>query len=253
MLTFTEAQFSAWMGPLLWPFVRVLALFSTLPLFSQRVVPMRLRVAFAGLIVVCAQGSLPPMPALALDHPGVLVVLLQQVLVGMTLGFAVRLVFTAVELAGELIGLQMGLNYATFFDPSSGAQATTTSRFLGATVAAVFISIDGHLATVAALVRSFETFPVGPEPLAFLRAMRPERWGGEIFMLGLWIALPVVAMLLFANLVLGVISRVAQQMNIFAIGFPVTLATGLLGLLVTLPLLQAPFTMALERMFSNWR
>ena len=83
--------------------------------------------------------------------------------------------------------------------------------------------------------------------------MQPQPWGAEIFRLGLWIALPLVAMLLFVNLVLGIISRVAQQMNIFAIGFPITLGVGLLGVLLTLPMMQAPFTMALERMLQHFR
>jgi flagellar biosynthetic protein FliR len=94
---------------------------------------------------------------------------------------------------------------------------------------------------------------VAGDPFAFLRAIEPQRWGAEIFRLGLWIALPLVAMLLFVNLVLGVISRVAQQMNVFAIGFPITLGVGLVGVLVTLPLMETPFTMALETMLAQFQ
>ncbi|MDQ2736861.1 MAG: flagellar biosynthetic protein FliR, partial [Pseudomonadota bacterium] len=108
----------------------------------------------------------------------------------------------------------------------------------------------GHLVVIGAVAQSFTAFPVSSEPFAFLRAVEPQRWGAEIFSTGLWIALPLVAMLLFTNLVLGIISRVAQQMNIFAIGFPITLGVGLLGVLLTLPMMQMPFTMALERMLS---
>jgi flagellar biosynthetic protein FliR len=106
---------------------------------------------------------------------------------------------------------------------------------------------------VVAVVQSFHAFPVGSEPFAFLRAMQPQTWGAEIFGMGLWIALPLVGMLLFVNLVLGIISRVASQMNVFAIGFPVTLGVGLLGILLTLPMMQVPFTMALERMLSRFQ
>jgi flagellar biosynthetic protein FliR len=175
------------------------------------------------------------------------------VLVGVTLGFAARIVFSAIEFAGELVGLQMGLNYAGFFDPSTGGAGTAVSRFFGTTVAWLFICINGHLLIIMALVQSFQAFPVAPEPFAFLRMLRPETWGAEIFKLGLWIALPMVTMLLFVNLVLGVISRVSQQMNIFAIGFPITLAVGLLGVLLTLPMMQAPFTMVLEQMLSRFQ
>lgn len=252
-MTFTEAQLIGWLSPVLWPFVRVLALFSAMPVLGQRAVPARVRVALAFLIVVAAQASLPPMPALALDSPLAFTLIAQNVLIGVTLGFAVRIVFAAVEFAGELVGLQMGLNYAGFFDPASGGQGTATARLFGTTIAFVFIAINAHLLVVAAVVQSFSAFPVGQAPFEFLRALQPQTWGAEVFAIGLWIALPLVGMLLFVNLVLGIISRVASQMNVFAIGFPITLGVGLLGMLFTLPLMQQPFTMALERMLARFQ
>jgi flagellar biosynthetic protein FliR len=109
------------------------------------------------------------------------------------------------------------------------------------------------LLIIAAVVQSFHAFPVGPEPFAFLRATRPELWGAEVFSLGLWIALPLIGMLLFTNLVLGVIARVAQQMSIFSIGFPITLSVGLVGVLLTLSLMEMPFTSALEHMLGMFQ
>jgi flagellar biosynthetic protein FliR len=253
MLTFSEAQVLAWISPLLWPFLRVLALFGAMPVIGQRSVPMRLRVALAFLIAVCAQASMPAMPVVALDSALALLLVVQQVLIGLTLAFAARIVFAAIEFAGEIVGLQMGLNYAGFFDPMTGGQATAVSRFFGVSVGFLFVVINGHLLLIAAVVQSFHAFPVGPEPFAFLRALQPQVFGAEIFSLGLWIALPLIAMLLFVNLVLGIIARVAQQMNIFAIGFPITLSVGLLGVLLTLPMMQAPFTMALEQMLARFQ
>ncbi len=252
MVTFTEAELIAWLSPLFWPFIRVLALFSTLPVLGQRSVPARVRIGLSFLIVVAAQPSLPPMPQVALDSPLAFMLVLQNVLIGLTLGFAVRIVFAAVEFAGEIIGLQMGLNYAGFFDPTSGAQGTATARFFSTTVGLLFIVINGHLLVVAAVVQSFRAFPVAAEPFAFLRALQPQVWGSEVFALGLWIALPLIGMLLFVNLVLGIISRVAAQMNVFAIGFPITLGVGLVGMLLTLPMMQGPFTMALEQMLTHF-
>lgn len=242
-----------WLTPLLWPFIRTLALFTTIPVLSQRQVPMRIRVSLAFLITVCAQASLPAMPVIQLNSAVAVLVVIQQVLVGLTLGFAARIVFAAIEFAGEIVGLQMGLNYAGFFDPSTGGQGTAVGRFFGTVVAWLFVVINGHLLIIMALVGSFQAFPVSPEPFAFLRTLQPQTWGAEVFQLGLWIALPMVTMLLFVNLVLGVISRVSQQMNIFAIGFPITLAVGLLGVLLTLPMMQAPFTMVLEQMLSRFQ
>ena len=253
MLTFTEAQVLEWITPVLWPFLRVLALFGALPVFAQRSVPMRVRVALAFMIAFCAQATLPTMPVIPLDSGPAVLAIVQQILIGASLGFAVRIVFAAVEFAGELIGLQMGLNFAGFFNPMTGGEATATSRFYGVAVSWLFIVTGGHLALIAAVVQSFQAFPVGPEPFAFLRAVQPQVWGAEVFRLGLWIALPMIAMLLFVNLVLGIISRVAQQMNIFAIGFPITVSVGLIGMLLTLPMMQMPFTMALERMLAHFQ
>jgi len=253
MLTFTEAQVLAWITPLLWPFLRILALFGSLPVFAQRGVPARVRVALAFLIAFCAQATLPTMPVIPLDSAPAMLAVVQQLLIGISMGFAVRIVFNAVEFAGEMIGLQMGLNFAGFFNPMTGGEATATSRFFGITVSWLFIVTGGHLMLIAAVVQSFEAFPVGPEPFAFLRAVQPQVWGAEVFRLGLWIALPMIATMLFINFVMGIIARVAQQMNIFSIGFPVTVSVGLCGMLVTLPMMQMPFTMALERMLQYFR
>lgn len=253
MLTFTEAQVMEWLTPLLWPFLRVLAMFTSAPVLSQRSVPVRVKVALAFIITVCAQASLPPMPVVALDSSLAVLMVVQQVLIGISLGFAARIVFAAIEFAGEIVGLQMGLNFAGFFDPVTMGQTTAVSRFYGTVVVLLFVIINGHLLMIAALTQSFVAFPVGPAPFEFLRQMQPHLWGVEIFKLGLWIALPMITMLLFVNLVLGIISRVSQQMNIFAIGFPITLSVGLIGVLLTLPMMQAPFTMALEQMLARFQ
>lgn len=243
----------AWITPLLWPFVRALALFSAMPILGTRMVPARVRIALAGFVAFAAQASLPPMPAVALDSPLAVTLVVQQLVIGLSLGVAVRVLFAAVEFAGELIGLQMGLNFAGFFDPISASQGTATARFFGTTVSWLFIVINGHLLVIGALVDSFTSFPVGPEPFGFLKTALPHTWGAEIFGTGLWIALPLIAMLLFVNLVLGMISRVASQINIFAVGFPITLGVGLLGIFMTLPLMQAPFMLAMDRLLAGFR
>jgi flagellar biosynthesis protein FliR len=256
MVTFSEAQLLAWLAPWFWPFLRALALFSALPVLGTRNVPVRVRIALAAFIAIAAQPMIPvsaEVQAIPLDSPLAFALVAQQLLIGLALGFAVRLLFAGIEYAGELAGLQMGLNFAGFFDPISASQGTVTARFMGTMVALLFIVMGGHLMVIAALVQSFAAFPIAPEPFAFLRATLPHQWGAEVFKLGLWIALPLIGMLLFVNLVLGMISRVAPQINIFAIGFPITVAVGLVGLLLTLPALQAPFTMALEQMLMRFR
>lgn len=253
MVTFSEAEVMAWLSPMAWPFIRVLALFTSAPVLSMRAIPRRVRIALAALIAYCAQASLPEAPAIALNSPQALGAVMQQVLIGLTMGFAARVVFAALEFAGELIGLQMGLGFAAFFDPTTGGQANAVSRFYGTMGSWLFVVLNGHLMLMAAVVHSFEAFPVSDQPFAFLAVVQPQVWGAEVFRLGLWISLPVLAMLTLVNLVMGLMSRVASQLNIFAVGFPVTMGVGMLGLWLTLPLMQAPFTMALERMLGYFQ
>jgi len=254
MISLTEAQIMAWLTPVLWPFIRVLALFSSMPVLGQRNVPIRVRIALSFFIALGVAGTVPAGTGnVPLDSPAAILLVVQQVLIGLSLGFAVRIIFTAIEFAGEIIGLQMGLNFAGFFDPATAQQATATSSFFSTMVAFLFIAMNGHLLVIEAVVQSLVAFPVSPEPFAFLHAVRPETWGAEIFRLGLWIALPLIAMLLFINMMLGIIARVAPQISIFSVGFPITLGVGLVGVMFTLPLLQGPFTAALEQMLTLFR
>jgi len=253
MISFDEAQILGWITPLIWPFLRAVFLFSALPVLGSRMVPARVRVGLAAFVALATQPSLPVVPVVPLDSALAVLLVAQQAVIGLALGFAVRVVFTAIEFAGEVIGLQMGLNFAGFFDPLSAGTATASSRLFGTLVSWLFVVINGHLLVIMALADSFHAFPIGPEPFAFVHATLPHQWGAEIFATGLWIALPLVSMLLFVNLVLGAITRVAPQINIFAVGFPISLGVGLVGMLAVLPAMNAPFTMALERLLQQFR
>ena len=247
MITFTEAQLAAWLSPIVWPFLRVLAMFSVAPVFSLKSIPQRAKVALAFLVALAAQASLVGQPLISLNSSLALGAVVQQVGVGLAIGFAVRLVYASVELAGELVGLQMGLNFASFFDPASNAQVSAVSRFLGHMSVLLFVVMNGHLMVLMAVIKSFDSFPVDGNFLETLQHIKMYSLGAELFASALWMALPMVGMLLFVNLTMGVISRVAPQMNIYAIGFPVTLTMGLIGVTVTLPMLDQPIMALMER------
>ena len=250
MITFTEAQLMAWVSPILWPFLRVLAVFSVAPVFSQRAIPLRAKVCLAFLVALSAQATLGNQPVVSLNSPDALATVVQQIAVGVAIGFAVRVVFAAVELAGEVIGLQMGLNFAAFFDPTSNAQVSAVSRFFGNMAVLMFIVVNGHLLVLMAVIRSFESFPVDGRFTEVAARLRLYELGSELFASALWLALPMVALLLFVNLALGIISRIAPQMNIYAIGFPVTLVMGIVGLIATLPMMEEPFLALMQRMMD---
>ena len=247
MITFAESQLVAWISPILWPFLRVLALFSVAPLFSMRAVPMRAKIGLAFFVALCAQAVLTDQPVVSINGPQALGAVAQQVAVGLAIGFAIRLVFAAVELAGEVVGLQMGLNFASFFDPTSNAQVSAVARFYGYLAMLLFVVINGHLMLLMAVVKSFDSFPVDGHFLQAVGRMRLHELGASLFASSLWIALPMIAMLLFVNLTLGIISRVAPQMNIYAVGFPVTLTVGMLGITATLPMLEQPMLTLLQQ------
>ncbi|MDT8992914.1 flagellar biosynthetic protein FliR [Curvibacter sp. APW13] len=252
MIGFDEGQLVQWLSPLLWPFLRILAVFSVAPMFSSRAFPMRAKVAFAFLIALAAQAGLPPGMAISVNDPRATGVAAQQVMVGLSIGFAVRLIFACMELAGEVIGFQMGLNFAAFFDPAMGSQSSAMGRFFGQISLLLFVATNAHLLVIGALMRSFEVFPVGDPLLATLARMPLHQFGAELFATGFWIALPVVGMLLFTNLALGIVSRVAPQMNIFAIGFPITLVVGMIGVALTLPMLDQPFQALLGKVIERF-
>lgn len=250
MITLTEAQLYAWVSPVFWPFLRVLAVFTSAPIFSSRAFPVRARIALALLVAVASQASLPTMPVIGFSDDGALGAVLQQVVIGLSIGFAVRVVFSAVELAGEVVGFQMGLNFAAFFDPSMNAQSSALGRFFGQLAAFLFVVLNGHVMVLTAVTRSFEAFPVGVSALDALHKLQLFKLGADLFTSALWMALPMVGMLMFVNLALGIVSRVAPQMNIFAVGFPITLAVGLLGVALTLPMLESPFDALMGRVIS---
>ena len=247
MISLTEAQLMAWFTPILWPFLRVLAVFTVAPIFSSRAFPVRAKIALALLIAFAAQPSLPNQPLINLNGPEAWGAVMQQVGIGLTIGFVVRLVFASFELAGEVVGFQMGLNFASFFDPTLNTQSSAAARFFGYMASLLFVVVNGHLMVLMAVIRSFEMFPVNQNFLEALSLMKLYSLGGELFASGFWIALPIMGMLMFANLALGIVSRVAPQMNIYAVGFPITLAVGLIGMTATLPMLDRPFMALMER------
>ena len=248
MVTVTDAQLQAWLAAFLLPFFRILALVSAAPVLSLRAVPTRARI---GLSVVLAATIAPSVSApLNVDLASWTGVgfIAQEIAVGLVIGFAARLVFAAFDLAGEIIGLQMGLSFAGFFDPGGGT-GNAVGSFMNTMATLLFLALNGPLLLVAATLRSFTTLPVGRVPFDFANRLDPVALGAEVFALGLLIALPFLALILFVNILLGVMSRVAPQLSLFSIGFPVTILVGMVLLVLALPWIERPMTEGLGRLF----
>lgn len=217
-----------------YPFVRIMAWLSVDPLLGNRAAPHSVRVALAFILALVIAPTLPLQPQVeVVSGPGLLI-LVQQILIGLALGFALKIVLMAMEFAGHIMGLQMGLSFATLFDPINGAQTAVLSQLLVITAALILFAFNGHHLVLAALWQSFHDVPIGILSFSGRGFMVLVEWGGTIFMTGLHIALPVTAALLAANLAIGMMTRASPQLNIFAVGFPITLAAGFLVLYLSL-------------------
>ncbi|MDU4093997.1 MAG: flagellar biosynthetic protein FliR [Pantoea sp.] len=246
MLTLDSNQLMLWVGQFFWPLVRLLALFSTAPIFNERAVSKKVKIGLAVMITWILAPQLPP-TNVTLFSVGGFWLLIQQILIGIALGFTMQFAFAAVRMAGELIGLQMGLSFATFFDPGSRLNMPVLARFLDMLAMLLFLTFNGHLWLISLLADSFHTLPIGGDPLNANAFLALAKAGGLIFLNGMRLALPLIILLLTINLALGLLNRVAPQLSVFAIGFPVTLSIGILTIGILMPLL-APFC---EHLFSE--
>lgn len=237
MISVTSIQLEAWLAAFMFPLARILALVASSPIIGNRQVPVRVKVGLAMLLTFLIAPTLNiPSDIEASSGPG-LFILVQQILVGLAMGFSMRLIFTAIEMAGDIMGMQMGLGFATFYDPVNSTNTQVIAQFLGIIAILAFLSMNGHLYMLAILAESFQVFPITTKIPSASAMQTLALWGGSIFSHALRLALPVIAALLITNLALGILSRSAPQLNIFAIGFPITLVVGFATLMLTLPYL----------------
>jgi flagellar biosynthetic protein FliR len=237
VISFTSAQLSTWFATLIFPLARILALVASMPVFGNKQVPARVKVGFALAITLIIAPTLNTPSDLDPTSAQGLFVLMQQIVAGLIMGFAIRLIFSAVEMAGDFAGMQMGLGFASFYDPQHSSFTPVVAQFLGVLAALVFLAADGHLYMLAAMSDSFRDFPISsnmPSAGAFRTVVE---WGGSMFSHALQFALPLIGALLITNLALGILTRSAPQLNIFAVGFPITIAVGFATLMLSIPYL----------------
>ena len=247
MITLTSAQLNAWIMLLVFPLARILALIAAAPITVNQQFPVTAKIGLAVMISVLVAPSLPAAPDIAPDSAYSMLLLAREILLGVGMGLAMRVMFSAISTAGDIIGLQMGLGFAQFFDPQSSAQVPVIGQFLNLLATLVFLSINGHLTMIATLIESFRTVPPDAALSSAAAALALAKWGGMIFSAAVQLSLPLIATLLITNSALAVLTRASPQLNIFAIGFPVTMGVGFIALLLTLPYMAPGF----ERLFEQ--
>jgi flagellar biosynthetic protein FliR len=246
VISIDSAQIDAWIALVIFPLARILGFVAAAPLWSTAAVPRRTRLVLGLAITLAIAPILPPMPEVAPATPVGLWIMLQQMLVGIGMGFAARIVFAAFDVAGEFMGFQMGLGFATFYDPLRGAQTPVLAEFVDLIALLMLLSMNGHLLYFATLAQSFVAIPVSATPLGADSWINLARLGGHIFSAGVLLALPVSVSLTITNLALAVLTRAAPQLNIFALGFPLTLIGGFFTLSISLNYLAGPIQAVFE-------
>ncbi|NUT81654.1 flagellar biosynthetic protein FliR [Pseudomonas sp. NA13] len=234
MIEVSSAQLQLWVSSFFWPFCRVLAFLMSDPILGHKNVSSQVKVGLAMLLAFLLAPNLPPMPDVALFSWAGLGVIVEQVLIGMSLGMVMRVTLAVVEMAGDICGMQMGLAFATFFSADTSTNSLVLSRFLSMITILMFLALEGHLMVLELLAATFKSLPIGNlhfDPNAWNLL---ARYGSTIFLTGLLLALPMVGTLLIINLAMGILNRVSPQLTVFSVGFPATLCVGLVLLMVVM-------------------
>ncbi|RJG09840.1 flagellar type III secretion system protein FliR [Pseudomonas cavernicola] len=227
MLELSDAQIGGWVGSFLLPLFRIAALLMTMPIIGTQLVPVRVRLYLSLAICVVLMPTLPPMPEVDAINLRSFMLIAQEVLIGAMLGFTLQLFFHAFVIAGQIVTTQMGLGFASTLDPTNGVSVAVIGQFYLMLVTLLFLAMNGHLVVFEVLAESFVTLPVGTGLLVEHYWELAGRLGW-VLGAGLLLVLPAITALLVVNLAFGVMTRAAPQLNIFAIGFPLTLVLGLI-------------------------
>jgi len=240
-MLFTGAELSAMVGSYFWPLVRITAFIAAMPVFTSSFVPIRIRLMLAIALTIITVPLIPAVPVVdALSINGVLLIM-QQTLIGVAMGGIFHLVFAAFTIGGQIIAMQMGLGFATMVDPVNGSQAPVLSMFYILLVTLFFFLLDGHLAVIGLLIDSFTSMPIGLTGITEASMWNYVAWASKMFVGSVLVSLPAVTALLLINMSLGVIGRAAPQLNIFAVGFSITITAGFYVILVSLPVVLTQF------------
>ena len=234
-MDFNFAQATAFVGSLVWPMMRIGAMLIAMPVIGTRLVPTRIKVIMTMVLSVLVLPLLPELPRVeALSLQG-LFISMQQILIGLSMGFTMQLVFGALMIAGEAIALGMGLGFASMVDPTNGVNVPVVSQFFIIIGTLLFLALGGHLMLIQLVVSSFQSLPISPTGVGRDSFWALFAWGSQMFIGALWIAIPALISMLVITLSMGVMTRAAPQLNIFSVGFPVTMFMGFIILLLVLP------------------
>ncbi len=227
-LVVSDAQLAEFIGQYLWPMVRISAFFLAVPVIGARTVPARVRIILAGFLTILLAPMLPAAPSIPILSVEAMTLVVKEVVIGLALGFIMQVVLHVFVLSGQMIAMKMGLGFASMNDPTNGVSVTVLSQFYLLLTTLLFLAVNGHIVMIQLLVQSYASFPLigsGFDSDVFVGIANMGSW---LFSAALLVTLPLFTSLLVVNMSFGVMSRSAPQMNVFTVGFPITLIFGLL-------------------------
>jgi flagellar biosynthetic protein FliR len=251
MIAVASTELSGWIGSLLWPFIRIGAMLMAAPVFGARMVPVRVRLALA-MILAWVLSPMVYSDAVAINPLNAegLMVTVQQVMIGLAMGFTLQMMFSALVIAAQSMSMGMGLGFATAVDPQNGVQVPVVAQYYLTLSTLIFLALNGHLLIIQVLVDSFQSLPVSPGGLTREGLWALVNWGGRMFAGAVMIALTAMTSLLVINIAFGVMSRAAPQLNIFGVGFPVMMGAGFIVIMLSIPGLAPQVTELMQEAFE---
>jgi flagellar biosynthetic protein FliR len=233
-VTFNVSDVSMWVSRFWWPTLRVGGFVLAAPIASEAVIPGFVKIIMSVSLAFLMAPLVQIPTALTIFSGAGLLAAVQELLIGVAIGMVVQLTFEALTFAGQTISLTMGLGFATLVDPQRGANTTVIGQMFMIFGILTYLAVNGHLVLLGTLAESFQSLPIGAAHIGGNFLLSVVLWGARVFEAGLLIALPAVISLVIVNLALGVVTRAAPQLNLFGIGFTITLLCGFFVLIVGL-------------------
>jgi flagellar biosynthetic protein FliR len=246
-MEFTESVINQSIADFLLPFARISAMVMSMIGLGAKSIPGRVKLFFCLAITVAVLPALPPTQVGDLFSLATTLLIGEQMIVGIMLGFVTVMVVNTFTLAGQIIAMQTGLGFASLVDPASGQNVPAVGQFFLILSSLLFWAMDGHLAYLQFVVTSFDTIPIPATELSSVKFKEIAEWGAWMFATALSLAIAPLTAMLLINFSFGIMTRAAPQLNIFAIGFPITMCAGLLIMWLTMGNFYSHFVMQWER------
>ncbi len=249
-MTFTEAQLTTLIASVFWPMVRIGSLFAAMPVFGNKQLSVKVKALLSLVIALIIAPTLQTPPVVDVFSGEAVVIMLNQIVIGIVMGFSLHMVLGSLAIAGEIVGYSMKLGMAKMADPINGVQVPIVAMLYLTLAMLIILAMDIHLVLLQLLIDSFKAFPVAVDGVSVDTFWNLVAWGTRMYEIGLVMALPILGALLLLDVAQGFMQRAAQQFQIFAVGFPITVLGGMILIWVTLPAVMDNFVLAMDEIMQ---